>query len=603
MRSLAILSAAALLAVPALAQTPRPSVRLDTTDSIMFEGVDSEGTISAAVFCNHPVYSNPAGQWFVSLSDQSGRSWGSAVAVNTTSGSVANPYTDSNLRPIHVNGNHIYTAWMDEVSGPQDVYFTRSIDGGTTWDTPSRLSDSYPVGGSDVRDFAWIVREDPADPTEDVIYLVLATDPTVAYLPDELYLLASEDAGANFSAPIPVSTPGGSNGTADPDYIDLAVQDDILHILWQDDRVTAGGTSTINDIWYARSDDRGQTLTVTDVQLDSSGANNGNSYGEVQIVCQGSYVAACWMEAIDTGMPSTFDQIRFRYSTDDGNSWSTEVMVGNYPVNVADVDSARMGIAGNGNVIISWNDNRAGQEDIYVATSADGGVTWTESGAFNTGGAYYPRLEVSNGATAGICWTGNGGPSSPYYDQTRATFSLDSGLTWSPDFRVDDNVGDTGYADLSYNDFASNFVLIWAHDPDPTASPPYNHMTVGGFGAVHSWYCGSGTNMDTYTISQDFILGDVFQGTVGFSAPNFGAILCGYLGKLTFPIWGQQGLVNVGVTEVTGLPTAFGASPVTITWALPSDYAYAGYHVYSQAAGIGGGQINLTCAFDCVVGF
>jgi hypothetical protein len=598
MRSLAILSAAALLTLPLAAQTPRASVRLDTTDSIMFEGVDSEGTISAAVFNSHPVYST--GKWYVSLSDQSGRSWGSAVAVNTTSGSVANPYTDSNLRPIHVNGSHIYTAWMDEVNGLQDVYFTRSIDGGTSWGTPIRISDSYAAGASDVRDFAWIVREDTVDPTEDVIYIVLATDPTLAYMPDELYLAVSEDAGASFSSPIPVSTPGGANGTADPDSIDLAVQDDTLHILWQDDR---DGVSGDNDIWYARSDDRGQTLTFTDVQLNGSTGLSDSSYDEVQIVCQGSYVAACWMEAIDTGMPSTFDQIRFRYSTDDGTSWSTETTVGNYTVNVADVDSARMGIAGNGNVIISWNDNRAGQEDVYVATSADGGVTWTESGAFNTGGAYYPRLEVSNGAAAGICWTGNGGVASPYYDQTRATFSLDSGLTWSADFRVDDNVGDTGYADLSYNDFASNFVLTWAHDPDPTTSPPYNHMTVGGFGALHSWYCGAGTNMDTYTIGADFILGDVFQGTVGFSAPNFGAILAGYLGKLTFPVWGQQGLVNITSKEVTGLPTSFGASPVTITWALPADYAYAGYHVFTQAAGIGGGQINLTCAYECVVGF
>lgn len=121
--------------------------------------------------------------------------------------------------------------------------------------------------------------------------------------------------------------------------------------------------------------------------------------------------------------------------------------------------------------------------------------------------------------------------------------------------------------------------------------------------AACSWYCASATNMDTYAVSAPYVIGGTFQGTVGFSTPNTGAVIAGYLGRLTFPIWGQQGLVDVGTPEVMGLPSAIGTSPVTITWPVPNVPAYAGYHVYTQAAGFGGGQINLTCAFDCTVGF
>ena len=120
--------------------------------------------------------------------------------------------------------------------------------------------------------------------------------------------------------------------------------------------------------------------------------------------------------------------------------------------------------------------------------------------------------------------------------------------------------------------------------------------------ATSSWYCGSSVNIDTYTISNGFELGGTFQGTVAIPGPNLGAIVAGYLGRLTFPMWGQEGLVDVSKPEVLGLPSGFGW-PTVVTWPVPSDPAYAGYHVFTQAAGIGGGVINLTCAHDCTAGY
>ena len=121
--------------------------------------------------------------------------------------------------------------------------------------------------------------------------------------------------------------------------------------------------------------------------------------------------------------------------------------------------------------------------------------------------------------------------------------------------------------------------------------------------AACTWYCGSTTNMDTYTVGAAYVIGGTYQGTVGISAPNVGAVIAGYLGQLTFPIWGQQGLVNVGTPEVMGLPSGLGTSPIMISWPVPNEHAYVGFHVYTQAAGFGGGQINLTCAYDCTVGY
>lgn len=121
--------------------------------------------------------------------------------------------------------------------------------------------------------------------------------------------------------------------------------------------------------------------------------------------------------------------------------------------------------------------------------------------------------------------------------------------------------------------------------------------------ATCQWYCGSGINMDTYTIVSPIVLGGTFTASVAIPAPNVGAVVAGYVGRLTFPIWGMEGLVNVAATEVMGLPTAFGGSPITLTWSVPSNPAYLGYSVFTQAAGVGGGVINLTCAFDCTAGY
>jgi hypothetical protein len=121
--------------------------------------------------------------------------------------------------------------------------------------------------------------------------------------------------------------------------------------------------------------------------------------------------------------------------------------------------------------------------------------------------------------------------------------------------------------------------------------------------AAASWYCGSGVNMDTYTVVSPLILGGTFQGSVGISAPNTGAVIGGYLGASTFPIWGGEGLVNVLTREVLGLAPGFGPSPIVLTKTIPNDPTYAGLHVWTQAVAIGGGQLNLTCAFDCTVGY
>ena len=118
-----------------------------------------------------------------------------------------------------------------------------------------------------------------------------------------------------------------------------------------------------------------------------------------------------------------------------------------------------------------------------------------------------------------------------------------------------------------------------------------------------AWYCGSGVNSDRYTVVAPFALGGTFRALIGYSAPNYAVVVAGYLGSATFPIWGQEGLVDVGTPEVMGLPIGLFTNPAVVEWAVPADVAYLGSHVFTQAAGFGGGAITLTCAHDCTVAY
>lgn len=149
-------------------------------------------------------------------------------------------------------------------------------------------------------------------------------------------------------------------------------------------------------------------------------------------------------------------------------------------------------------------------------------------------------------------------------------------------------------------------VSTWLdYDDEANLAMPRTPGAVNGEcgGATCAWYCGTGVNLDTFTVSSGLVLGGTFVGTIAFPAPNVGAVLAGYIDSLTFPIWGQEGLVHVGTVEALGLPVKVGGSPVAITWQAPNDVVYFGKHLFVQAAGFGGGAINLTCAYDCTIGY
>ncbi len=138
--------------------------------------------------------------------------------------------------------------------------------------------------------------------------------------------------------------------------------------------------------------------------------------------------------------------IYFSRSTDEGLTWSTSVKVNDeFPGNCI---NPSLDVDDSGNLYVAWEDHRNGS-DIYFTTSSDSGGTWTHPNVrvneHSTRGSYNPSLAVDDNGNIYVTWTDDrNGPSDIYFAK-----STDGGSTWTtPNMKV--NSPSTGYQLLSH---------------------------------------------------------------------------------------------------------------------------------------------------------
>ena len=142
---------------------------------------------------------------------------------------------------IDQNTGNIYVAWSDYRNSDADIYFTRSIDGGTTWSAPVRINDDLLYNDAH-QFFPWV---DVAPNGKIYVgWFDSRLDPTPLNQPmlyDE-YVTASTDGGLTFSPNQRISevTADSSIGGFSPpfigDYSGLAASNDFVYPAWVDTR-------------------------------------------------------------------------------------------------------------------------------------------------------------------------------------------------------------------------------------------------------------------------------------------------------------------------------------------------------------------------------
>jgi hypothetical protein len=360
------------------------------------------------VYCVWEDYRSPGGfiDIYFNRSTDFGKTWLADVHIDGTAFQSSNPAITS-------TGSYVYTAWQDNRSGWEDIYFCRSTDYGASWVTPVRidagdtpgLTDSrYPriaCSGSNVY-CMWL---DNRTPGGYQVYFNYSTDNGVTWQPNSTML--SPGTGA---CNMPLRGGLESSGSD-------------VYACWTDDR---DGTS-IYQVFFNRSTNSGASWG-TDVRISDS---TGNVCFDPCMNVQGSYVYIGWEDWRLSG----FGEIFFDYSTDNGATWQTPDIG---PLDPGAIAFPGMGVdikSEGSNVYATWYDTRrffGGGGDIYFNRSTDNGVTWLADVPINYGtqptglSNNLPVMSAGNGYV-NIAW-----PDPRFFGLPNiyTNYSTNNGATW-----------------------------------------------------------------------------------------------------------------------------------------------------------------------------
>jgi hypothetical protein len=314
----------------------------------------------------------------------------------------------------------------------QRIYLARSSDLGVTWDTtalprigprptPRQFgADSMPSIVIDRADpnlvyVAWwsnngIWNQPGLITSSDASTWCRLTDNRALARP---WVATSTDGGRTWGEAVDMA-PGIEHCTTEP-YLTQAKDGRLLAFFGQSTRSLEDGKSPPAHLFFAETPDHGKTFTVKPIyEQDGNPATPtstsdwlGDAAPGVDLTTGNIYVA--W-EHMGAGTPN----VLFMRSTDNGKTWGT-------PLKVNDADTKRdwdfpetfpsLGVAPNGRIDVAWydyrndagfkdGDRRAVFQDVYYASSTDGGMTFAKNVRVNDRAIdrrFGPKLGSING--------------------------------------------------------------------------------------------------------------------------------------------------------------------------------------------------------------
>ena len=257
------------------------------------------------------------------------------------------------------DGATIHVAWEDARNGARDIYYNRSGNGGATWLVSDRRLDTDAPGTGHSQNpriccdggyvYACWTERRPAASQPD-IYGNASTDGGLTWRVSD-YRIETDTAGATMSW-IPAIACSGPR----------------VYVAWEDQR------NGKEDIYFNVSPDAGATWGVSDQRLDRDTAGASISR-QVHLRCAGANVYAAWEDFRNGSVINVY----FNRSTDGGSTWLASDL--RLQTNGPGASNSYLGdLACSGNIVCAvWQDDRAFASEIRFNYSNDGGGSWAAS--------------------------------------------------------------------------------------------------------------------------------------------------------------------------------------------------------------------------------
>ncbi len=304
-------------------------------------------------------------------STNEGSTWTAATTIGTGADDI--PLD----KAITCNGNYVHVHYAkneDNVNSPPTLWYIRSSDGGTTWDSPVQMWD-----GTDDGNNRFIRGTIAITKNTNYTHMLWVSHSNVDFSTNGIYFRKSTDNGTTWSSKVKLFSATASS----PGRPDLCIENGIMHLTWTD---TRNGTVSGNggETYYSRSIDSGSTWS-TEVNLSNTTTHDTLRPG---IAAIDNVVVSVWQYPIGT------EDIYVVRSTDSGVSWGSPVVL---YANTGNQEHAS--VASHNNIFAVVFGNRNDSPDaVYTSISKDYGVTWSTSQKPYTPSAdsAAPLLDFSN---------------------------------------------------------------------------------------------------------------------------------------------------------------------------------------------------------------
>jgi len=266
-----------------------------------------------------------------SKSNDGGTSFEKPVRISNDSKTSAFPH-------LTMSESHVYSSWVEKSSNTTtNILLAKSDDQGISFQTPLYITQT--AGNTGIPNLS-------ADGNQ--VYLIWEDDHKGNF---EIFLTKSDDNGTSFDTPLDISNNAGQSGAPQ-----IVVSQNNLYAVWMDN------TSGNIDILFAKSIDGGKSFGKS-----TNISNLSSDSGYPQFSVSGSNVYVAWTQT----MPSKNYDIFFAKSNDTGKTFTT-------PINLSH-DSGGSGwpqIASDGNIHVAWVDDSTGKFNILVSKSSNKGVSF-----------------------------------------------------------------------------------------------------------------------------------------------------------------------------------------------------------------------------------